>query len=320
KTGFLMEGDKPTGGKWNYDADNRKPAKADLFMPEVPRFKPDATTRKEAEAARQSFLDHALPLFGDYQDAMLAEEPFLYHSILGLYINAGLLDPVETCRLAEAEYDAGRAPLNAVEGFIRQIIGWREYIRGIYWREGPDYMARNFLEASRDLPDFYWTGETEMACLAAAIGQTRDEAYAHHIQRLMVTGTFAMLAGVDPHQVHEWYLAVYADAYEWVEAPNVIGMSQFADGGILASKPYAASGNYINKMSDYCPGCAYDVKTKTGEGACPFNPLYWDFLARNEKKLRGNPRLNQVYATWDRMGTEKKLSYRASARAVLERL
>ncbi|MEM7508361.1 MAG: cryptochrome/photolyase family protein [Pseudomonadota bacterium] len=346
KTGLLMDGDQPEGGKWNYDAQNRKPAKQDLFMPRPPRSEPDPTTREvldlvadrfgdhfgdltpfwfavtveQAEEARDCFLADALPGFGDYQDAMLRGEKFLYHSVLSQYLNAGLLDPLELCQRAEAEYRAGRAPLNAVEGFIRQILGWREYVRGIYWLEGADYVHRNHLEATRDLPEFYWTAETDMACMAAAITQTREEAYAHHIQRLMVTGTFALLAGVDPHQVHEWYLAVYADAYEWVEAPNVIGMSQFADGGILASKPYAASGNYIDKMSDYCADCAYDVKTKTGEGACPFNPLYWDFLARNERKLRGNPRLNQIYATWDRMGDEKKGAYRDSARKVLDGL
>ena len=193
-------------------------------------------------------------------------------------------------------------------------------MRGIYWLKMPGYTDQNFLDATRDLPAFYWTADTDMACMAAAIGQTRDEAYAHHIQRLMVTGNFAMLAGINPHQVHEWYLAVYADAYEWVEAPNVIGMSQFADGGFLGSKPYAASGNYINKMSDHCAGCRYDVKQKTGPQACPFNPLYWDFLIRNEDKLRGNPRLGQIYRTWDKMADDKKQAYRDSAKIVLSAL
>ena len=346
KTGLLMDGEEPEGSRWNFDTENRKPAGADLVMPGPARHEPDAVTRDvlalvaerfpdhfgelepfwfavtaaQAEAALDHFIETALPTFGDYQDAMLRDERFLYHSILGLYINAGLLDPLAVCRRVEQAYRAGRAPLNAAEGFIRQIIGWREYVRGIYWLKMPEYRERNFFAASGDLPGFYWTGETDMACLEAAISQTKEEAYAHHIQRLMVTGNFAMLAGVDPKQVHEWYLAVYADAYEWVELPNVLGMSQFADGGLLGSKPYAASGNYISKMSDYCGACRYDVKQKTGEKACPFNPLYWDFLVRNEDKLRGNPRLAQVYRTWDRMADEKKAAYRESAARVLESL
>ncbi|MEM1129649.1 MAG: cryptochrome/photolyase family protein [Pseudomonadota bacterium] len=346
KTGLLMDGDKPEGGKWNYDAENRKPAKGDLFMPRPPQTTPDAITRSVLDLVETRFADHfgaltpfwyavtrdgalealdyfvthALPRFGDYQDAMLTGEHFLYHSVLAQYINAGLLGPLEVCARVERAYYDGHAPLNAAEGYIRQIIGWREFVRGIYWLKMPGYTDANFFDADRALPDFYWTGDTDMACMAAAIGQTRDEAYAHHIQRLMVTGNFAMLAGVDPHQVHEWYLAVYADAYEWVEAPNVIGMSQFADGGVLGSKPYAASGNYINKMSDYCGTCHYDVKQKTGEAACPFNPLYWDFLDRNAGKLRGNPRLAQIYRTWDRMDDDKQSAYRDSARAFLARL
>ena len=346
KSGLLMDGEAPEGGRWNFDAENRKPAKTDLFMPKPAHSEPDETTREVldlvaqrfpdhfgdlepfwfavtaegAEAALAHFLQNALPSFGDYQDAMLADERFLYHSVLSLYINAGLLDPLEVCRRVEAEYRAGRAPLNAAEGFIRQIIGWREYVRGIYWLKMPDYVHENFFEAARPLPDFYWTAETEMACIRAAVTQTKEEAYAHHIQRLMVTGNFALLAGIDPKAVHEWYLAVYADAYEWVEAPNTLGMALFADGGLLGSKPYAASGNYINKMSDYCSGCAYDVKRKTGEGACPFNPLYWDFLARNEDRLRGNPRLAQIYRTWDRMAEEKQADYRKSAAAFLKAL
>lgn len=346
KTGLLMQGERPEGGKWNFDAENRKPAKQDLFMLQPFQVKPDAitggvldlveaefadnfgklrpfwyaVTRKDAHLALDRFVEHSLPHFGDYQDAMLDGEAFLYHSVLAHYMNAGLLDPMEVCHKVEQAYYDGHAPLNAAEGYIRQIIGWREYMRGIYWLKMPGYTEQNFFEATRNLPEFYWTADTDMACLAAAIGQTRDEAYAHHIQRLMVTGNFAMLAGIDPHQVHEWYLAVYADAYEWVEAPNVIGMSQFADGGFLGSKPYAASGNYINKMSDHCAGCRYDVKQKTGSQACPFNPLYWDFLIRNEDKLRGNPRLGQIYRTWDRMDDQKKAAYRETAQAVLDML
>ncbi len=302
RTGLLMDGDEPAGGAWNYDQENRKPPPAKLVSAGPLGVEPDditrdvlklvnkrfpdnfgdlepfwfAVTRQDAEAARDRFIADSLPRFGDYQDAMLRGEAFLYHSILGLYINIGLLDPIDVCRRAEAAYQSGAAPLNSVEGFIRQIIGWREYVRGIYWREGRDYTSRNYFKAERALPEFFWTGQTKMACVAAVIQQTREEAYAHHIQRLMVTGVFALIAGLDPHAVHEWYLAVYADAYEWVEAPNVIGMSQFADGGALASKPYAASGAYINRMSNYCSGCAYSVKKRTEPDACPFNSLYWD--------------------------------------------
>jgi len=332
KTGLLMNGDEPEGGQWNFDHDNRKPAGRDLLMPRPLRFAPDAITeavlglvevrfadhfgtlrpfwfatcRADAEAAFEHFLKAALPRFGDYQDAMLAGERFLYHAVVALYLNCGLLDPLAMCRAAEAEYRAGRAPLNAVEGFIRQIIGWREYVRGIYWREGPEYVRRNALAATRPLPEFYWTGRTDMACIRACVEQTRDEAYAHHIQRLMVTGNFAMLAGIDPFAVHQWYLAVYADAYEWVEAPNTVGMSQFADGGLLASKPYAASGAYIDRMSDYCGTCRYDVKVKAGSKACPFNYLYWDFIARHHDRLKGNPRMAQMVRSYDRFTDARK--------------
>jgi deoxyribodipyrimidine photolyase-related protein len=346
KTGLLMEGDEPAGGKWNYDAENRKPARGDLFMPQPMRHAVDAVTEDVLDLVEARFPDHfgdlrpfwfatdaagaaraakkfmreALPYFGDYQDAMLTGERFLYHSVLSLYLNAGLLDPLDLCRQAEAAWRDGHAPLNAVEGFVRQIIGWREFVRGIYDLNGPDYVRRNHLGAGRRLPDFYWTGETDMACVAEAVTQTREEAYAHHIQRLMVTGNFALLAGIDPAEVHEWYLAVYADAYEWVEAPNTVGMSQFADGGVVGSKPYAASGSYIDRMSDYCGGCRYDVKTRAGEGACPFNPLYWDFLVRNRDTLGANPRLAQIYRNWDRMAQEKRAAARSSAADILASL
>ena len=228
-------------------------------------------------------------------------QPFLHHAVLSVYMNAGLLGWEEVCRAAEAAWRAGDVPINAAEGFIRQIIGWREFIRGVYFREGPDYTARNALKASRDLPEFYWTGDTDMTCLRECVTATMQEAYAHHIQRLMVTGNFALLAGIDPHQVHEWYLVVYADAYEWVESPNVVGMSQFADGGVVASKPYVAGGNYINRMSDYCKSCAYSVRQKSGPGTCPFNLLYWNFLDRHRGRFEKNPRMAQMYRTWDRM-------------------
>ncbi len=346
RTGLLMDGGEPAGGKWNFDTENRKPAEVGLAFPEPADFPPDAITREVldlvgtrfadhfgelepfrfavtpegAQHAFNRFLRHALPQYGDYQDAMLREQRFLFHAVIGLYLNAGLLDPLAVCRAAEAEYRSQRAPLNAVEGFIRQIIGWREYVRGIYWLNMPGYAAQNALGANRDLPQFYWSGNTDMACLRACIRQTAEEAYAHHIQRLMVTGNFALLAGIEPRQVHEWYLAVYADAYEWVELPNTLGMSQFADGGRLASKPYAASGNYIRKMSDYCRGCAYDVSAKTGASACPFNYLYWDFLARNRDRLGANPRLAQPYRTYDKLPDARKAAIAASARDFLARL
>ncbi len=343
QTGLLMDGDQPEGGQWNFDSDNRRPPKGNLGIPDPLRAEPDAITRQvitlvserfaghfgaaepfwfavtaeQAWAAFQRFLAESLPNFGTYQDAMLAGEGFLFHAVIGLYLNAGLLDPLKVCQAAEAEYRAGRAPLNSVEGFIRQILGWREFIRGIYWLNMPGYETSNFLGASRDLPWFYWSGETDLACVGAVVRQTAQEAYAHHIQRLMITGNFALIAGIDPHQVHEWYLAVYADAYEWVEMPNVIGMSLFADGGKLASKPYAASGNYINRMSDYCSRCAYDVDAKTGPSACPFNYLYWDFLARNREKLGRNQRLATAYRSYDKLPEPRREAIAASAAVFL---
>lgn len=346
KTGLLMNGGDPEGGKWNYDKENRKPAERDLMMPKPLAFEPDAITREvldlvanrfadhpgslaafdwavtraDAEKQASHFFDHALERFGDYQDAMLTGERHVYHSLLSPYLNAGLLDPLDLCREAEKRYRAGKAPLNSVEGYIRQIIGWREYVRGIYWREGPDYVTRNFLNATRPLPGFYWTGETDMHCLSEAIGQTLETAHAHHIQRLMVTGNFALLIGADPAEVHRWYLEIYADAYEWVELPNTLGMSQFADGGLLGSKPYASSGSYIDRMSDYCASCRYDVKQRTGDQACPFNALYWDFLARNRDRLGGNHRLAMIYRSWDRMDDAIRTELRAQAMRFLQRL
>ena len=347
KTGLLMnDDDKPEGGKWNFDSDNRKPPKGEMVFPEPLRVEPDEITRDvlglvserfsdhfgdlepfwfgvtqiDAEKAFDLFVEAALPKFGDYQDAMLKDQLFLYHAVISLYINVGLLDPLSICKRVADEYRAGRVPLNAAEGFIRQIIGWREYMRGIYWLKMPDYLDQNFFGADRPLPEFYWTADTQMACLRAAVTQTKEEAYAHHIQRLMITGNFALIAGIDPKHVHEWYLAVYADAYEWVELPNTLGMSQFADGGLLGSKPYASSGNYINKMSNYCKSCRYDVKQKTGDDACPFNPLYWDFLVRNREKLKGNPRLGQIYRNWDRMDIDKQTAYLTTAQKFLSKI
>ncbi|PIV74560.1 MAG: cryptochrome/photolyase family protein [Rhodobacteraceae bacterium CG17_big_fil_post_rev_8_21_14_2_50_65_11] len=346
KTGVLMDGGNPEGGKWNFDHDNRKGPPKGLAGPPPPRFDPDAVTEEvltlvearfghhfgalrpfwfatdpdQAGAALDHFIAHALPNFGDYQDAMVCGQDFLFHAVLSAYINAGLLDPLEACRRAEAAYRAGTAPLNAVEGFVRQIIGWREFVRGVYFHEGPGYAQRNTLGHDRKLPPVYWGGETKMRCMSEAVGVTRREAYAHHIQRLMVTGNFALLAGVDPGAVHEWYLSVYADAYEWVEAPNTVGMSQFADGGVVGSKPYVSSGNYLAKMSDYCKTCAYGVKVKTGPDACPFNLLYWDFLTRHRDRFAQNPRMAQIYRTWDRMDAAKRDTILSEASTFLDRL
>lgn len=346
RTGLLMDDKKPAGDRWNFDKENRKPAQADLLMPRPLSFALDQITRDvlalvadrfadhpgtldgfdyavtAADAERQAatFFAHALPQFGDYEDAMLTGERFLWHSILSPYINSGLLDPLDLCRRAEAEYRAGRAPLNSVEGYVRQILGWREYMRGIYWREGPTYVDRNFLDHHRPLPAFYWTGETDMHCMAEAIGQTLATAHAHHIQRLMVTGNFALLIGADPKLVHEWYLEVYVDAYEWVELPNTLGMSQFGDGGLLGSKPYVSSGAYIDRMSDYCRHCRYDVKQRTGPDACPFNALYWDFLARHRDKLGDNRRLAMPYRTWDKQSEDARSATLTQAAAFLAAL
>ncbi|QFU08684.1 Deoxyribodipyrimidine photo-lyase-related protein [Rhodobacteraceae bacterium THAF1] len=346
KTGLLMEGDEPAGGKWNYDHDNRKPAPGEIDFSGPMRFTPDETTEEvltlvgnrfgnsfgslddfwfgtdseQASRALTRFIKHALPNFGDYQDAMMSEEQFLYHSIISVYLNSGLLDPMDACRAAEDAWKAGDAPINAVEGFIRQIIGWREYVRGIYYREGSDYAKRNDLNHNRSLPGFFWGDDTQMRCISKTVEQTRTQAYAHHIQRLMVTGNFALLAGLNPQEVQDWYMAVYADAYEWVMSANVIGMTQFADGGIVASKPYVSSANYIDKMSDYCKGCHYSAKKKTGEGACPFNLLYWHFLDRHREKFEKNPRMAQMYATWDRMSDEKQTTIRDEADTFLNRM
>ena len=344
--GLLMDGDRPAGGEWNYDRENRKRLPARTVPPARQRFSPDAITREvialverrfpdhfgelqefgwpvtraDALLALDDFVAHGLPHFGDYQDAMKAEAPFLYHSLLAPALNLGLLSPFEVCRAAEAAWREGAAPLNAVEGFVRQILGWREYVRGVYWTLMPGYAEQNALQATRNLPAFYWTGVTDMRCLREAIGSTTRHAYSHHIQRLMVTGNFALLAGIAPRQIERWYLAVYADAYEWVEMPNTLGMAVFADGGQMASKPYAASGAYINRMSDFCTGCTYDVKKKTGPGACPFNYLYWAFLIRQKERLSANPRMAMPYRTLAGWPPERMAEILAEADAFLDRL
>lgn len=343
---ILMAGDNPEGGQWNYDHDNRKPPDKTVSIPQPFRIPPDditsevialvsdrfadhfgdiepfflAVTAEQARQALDHFIAERLVNFGQFQDAMLTDEPFMFHAHIGFYLNCGLLSPFEAVRQAEHAYYEAGAPLNATEGFIRQILGWREYVRGLYWYHMPDYKSLNVLNAARPLPEFFWTGETDMFCLSQSIGQTRQYAYAHHIQRLMVIGNFALLAGLSPEQVNEWFLIVYADAYEWVELPNVSGMVLYADGGIMASKPYAAGGSYIDRMSDYCASCRYKVKQKTGEDACPFNYLYWDFLDRNSNRLRHNPRMGMMYRTWDKMADERKEDVRQSAKKFLNKL
>lgn len=345
KTGILIEKDgTPTGGEWNYDAENRGTfgKKGPGLIPEPVAFPPDAITREvlalvgkrfvdhpgesrefdwpvtpeDARTALADFIAHRLPEFGTYQDAMWTDRPWLYHSRVSAALNLKLLDPRDVCRAVEAEYRAGRVPLAAAEGFIRQILGWREYVRGIYWQFMPEYATRNALAATRPLPRFYWTGDTEMNCLKQAIGQTLRFGYAHHIQRLMVTGLFALLLGVEPKQVHEWYLAVYVDAVEWVELPNLIGMSQFADGGVMASKPYAATGKYIDRMSNYCTNCRYDPTERVGDTACPFTTLYWDFLMRHEDVLAANQRMALQVKNLDRIPDTEKKAIRAQAKRI----
>lgn len=346
RTGILMDRQRPAGGRWNYDRDNRRRPPRGLTGPKPPRFPPDPTTqavldlvaarfadhfgdlepfgmavtREEAIVALDHFIDAGLPRFGDYQDAMVDGQDHLFHSLLSPCLNAGLLRPREVVAAAIEAYGRGDAPINAVEGFVRQILGWREFVRGVYWLDMPAYAEGNALGATRPLPDFYWTGETAMRCLAQAVDVTRRTAYAHHIQRLMLLGNFAMLAGVAPARISDWFLVVYADAYEWVELPNVLGLSQFADGGRTGSKPYAASGAYINRMSDYCRRCRYDPAQRTGRDACPFNPLYWTFLDRHRARFEGNVRLRYAYAHWDGFDDAERTAIRGTAASVLGEL
>ena len=327
KHNVLMNGDHPEGGAWNFDKKNRKPIAKKISIPKaytciidketrdvinlVNHEFPDhfgstdnfvfAVTRDDALEALNRFIEERLVNFGDYQDAMTSRDPWLFHSHLSMYLNNGLLQPEECIELAEKAFYESKAPINSVEGFIRQILGWREYVRGLYWLKMPDYRDLNELAAEVPLPSFYWDAKTKMNCLKISIENTRDNAYAHHIQRLMVLGNFALLAGIRPGELNEWFLSVYADAYEWVELPNVSGMALFADGGIMASKPYASSGAYINRMSDYCKDCHFDVKEKIGIEACPFNYLYWNFLDKNREFLSSNPRLGLAYRNLNNM-------------------
>jgi deoxyribodipyrimidine photolyase-related protein len=340
---LLDDEGNPEGGEWNFDSENRKsfgsegPGK--LAMPAPLTFPPDVLTREaladvrrhfpdhvgeledfdwpvtrsDALAALADFIEYRLAGFGDHQDAMWTGEPWLFHSRISAAMNMKLLDPREVIAAAQEAYQTRNAPLAAVEGFIRQILGWREYVRGIYWLHMPEYLERNALQATEPLPGFYWTGETPMRCLAECIGQTLRLGYAHHIQRLMVTGLFPLLLGVDPREVHRWYLAVYVDALEWVELPNTLGMSQYADGGVMASKPYVATGRYIERMSNYCDSCQFDPAKAIGEDACPFTTLYWDFLQRHGKSLQKNPRMSLQLRNVERLSSADRKSIRARA-------
>ena len=340
----LMEGDQPVGGQWNFDAENREafPITGPTHVPARSQFGPDAITREvialvqtrfadhpgkldsfawpvnraQALQALHSFITERLPLFGQFQDAMWPGQPWLYHAHLGAALNLKLLNPREVVAAAEAAYQAGKAPLASVEGFVRQILGWREYVRGIYWTHMPTYGERNAMNATQDLPAWFWTGQTDMACLKDTITQTLDHGYAHHIQRLMVTGLYALMLGVKPQQIHAWYLAVYVDAVEWVELPNVLGMSQYADGGIMASKPYIATGKYIQRMSPHCKGCRYDPALRVGDKACPFTTLYWDYLIRHEAVLAKNPRVALQVRNLGRLTDEERAAVTGRADAV----
>jgi deoxyribodipyrimidine photolyase-related protein len=343
--GILMASDgQPEGGQWNFDADNREAfgAAGPGLLPEPCRFPPDAitqdvielvnrrfadhpgqlhsfawpVTREQALEALQQFIEHRLPLFGRYEDALWPGEPWLYHSQLSAALNLKLLDPREVIAAATAAYREGHAPLSSVEGFVRQILGWREFVRGIYWTQMPGYLERNALNAQQALPDWYWTGDTDMACLRDAITQTLEHGYAHHIQRLMVTGLFALLLGAHPQQVHRWYLGVYVDAVEWVELPNTLGMSQYGDGGLMASKPYAATGKYIQRMGGPCAACRYNPAQRDGDTACPYTTLYWDFLMRHESTLAKNPRMALQVKNLARLNGAQRAAVVARATAI----
>ena len=329
---ILMEGNKPIGGKWNFDKQNRQPAKGNLKTPHALWFEPDeltqsviaeikaqdgpgygeiepfrwGVTRQQALAVLEHFIARGLPTFGPYQDAMVTGEETMWHSLISPYLNLGLLQPMEVIEAAQKAYWERELELNSVEGFIRQVLGWREYIHGIYHCMDDDYQQRNWFNHTEPLPEFYWdSSQTDMNCLHQILTQVQGTGYAYHIQRLMVLSNFALIVGVSPQEIEAWFQAAFVDAYDWVMLPNVIGMGQFADGGILASKPYAASANYINKMSDYCRNCTYNPKARTGSGACPFNFFYWDFLARHQQKLKSLGRMNLVLGNLRRMEAEE---------------
>lgn len=343
---LLDESGAPLGGKWNYDSDNRQGWRNKAEIPPRPVVTVDAITQEvlrlvddqfpdhpgdlsrfylgvtptEAQQHFYWFLDHALPLFGRYQDAIAEESPWLFHSLISMYLNVGLLDPLAVCRAVEKAYREGRCELAAAEGFIRQILGWREYVRGIYWLSGPEYAEKNALEAMRALPDWFWTGETDLRCLASALQQTLDLGYAHHIQRLMVIGNFALLAGLNVRDVCDWYLAVYVDAFEWVELPNTLGMALHADDGLMASKPYAASGKYMQRQGNHCAQCRYSPATVTGRGACPYNSLYWHFIDRHRPRFAQNPRMGMVLKNWEKKPGSERAAIISWAEGELVRL
>jgi len=350
KHGVLLDANgDPEGGQWNYDADNRKPWRGPPLQPAEPPDPrplhdhsalwaeiekagvqtvgvPHADTlrwpvdRAESLALLAAFIQQALPYFGDYQDAMHTRGAHLFHSLLSFSLNTKMLCPHEVVQAAEAAYRADRAPLAAVEGFIRQILGWREYVRGFYWAHAPGHASANVFHHTQPLPQWFWSGHTRMDCLAHAIGQTLDTAYAHHIQRLMVIGNFALLAGLDPAQVDAWYLGVYVDAFEWVQQPNTRGMSQWADGGLLATKPYVSSAAYIDRMSNYCKGCAFDKKQRLGKQACPFNALYWDFYLRHQALLARNPRIGMAYRQLAAMSQAERDAIQTQAQKLRENI
>ncbi|MES2899733.1 MAG: cryptochrome/photolyase family protein [Pseudomonadota bacterium] len=343
---LIEPGDKPAGGQWNFDHDNRKSWRGEppepfdtraqhdhaalwdsIVAAGVDSFgRPDAARivwpldRAEALQHLDAFIQHALPHFGDYQDAMSSTATRMFHSLLSFALNTKMLHPREVIAEAEDAWRSGHAPLHSVEGFVRQILGWREYVRGVYWANMPGYETSNVFGHTLPLPSWFWDGKTRMRCLQHAIGQSLDDAHAHHIQRLMVIGNFSLLAGLDPNLVHQWYLGVYVDAFEWVEMPNTVGMSQFADGGLMATKPYVSSAAYIDRMSDYCKGCHYDKKGRIGDKACPYNSLYWDFFERHGARLRGNQRLGMVYKNLDRMADEDRAALQLQAAELRSRL
>ena len=343
---ILMKEGKPIGGLWNFDKENRKafskkgpdsPYQGHRHEPDsitkevialVEKYFPNhpgsldsfywAVTREQALTDLTNFVEYRLPSFGTHQDAMWKDEPWLFHSLLSSSLNLKLLGAKEVVKAAEQAYYVKGIPLSAVEGFIRQILGWREYVRGVYWTYMPEYLEKNALAASAELPEFYWTGETEYECLKQSIGQTLKYGYAHHIQRLMVTGLYALLLGVDPKAIHKWYLGIYIDAVEWVELPNVTGMSQFADGGLMASKPYVATGKYIQRMSNYCESCPKNPEKRLGPDACPFTNLYWDFLLRHEDALKKNQRMQLQLRNLNRLSEEDRLAIKKQARTFKE--
>lgn len=341
KYNILMDGEKPVGGQWNYDQKNRQPYDGQVSIPRALAFENDVseicrTIRKQKvqtfgeiepskliwPIARNQALDlltdfakNGLPTFGTYQDAMTAQSWHLFHSRLSFALNTKMLRPLEVIQAALKAWERKKLPIQIqqVEGFVRQILGWREYMRGVYWALMPDLESMNYFDHSADLPEYYWSGETQLNCLQHAIGQSLKFAYAHHIQRLMITGNFALLAGVDPAQVDQWYLGVYIDAIQWVELPNTRAMSQFADGGLVATKPYVSSAKYIQSMSDYCKTCSYDWKKRHGDMACPFNSLYWHFFTRHRERLKKNARMAMMYRVWDRMANAEKKQVLAQA-------